>query len=139
MAETLALVGLASNVLQFIDTGGKAVSYLRELYKGGSLKENDGIEARIRLLQDSLTKLKENSSVKSDVNLAAMIDRCFKLSKDLMGILEDLKPKKQRNKFMEATSKSLKTILKREKIKDLERRLESMQASICSYLDVLLR
>jgi len=139
MAEVLTLVGLAGNVVQFIDAGAKAVFYLRELYRRGSLKDNDKIEARTRLLQVSITMLNVNPSVKLDVELTPIIDKCVKLSKELMGILDELKPTKKRSKLMEATSKSLKTMLQRGKIKDLESRLESMQTVIWSYLNALLR
>ncbi|KAF2179614.1 hypothetical protein K469DRAFT_640898 [Zopfia rhizophila CBS 207.26] len=138
MVEALALVGLACNVVQFLDVGGKTISYIRELYKAGSLKENAEIEDRILLLQASLEKFKEGPLLQQEEKLSALVKGSLLLSNDLMAIIQDLKPKKQRNQLLEATSKSLKTVRKRGEIKDMERRLGAMQDSVCTYLRVTL-
>jgi len=51
MAEALVIVGLASNVVQFMDAGGNLFLLIRELHRDGSLTENTELEKRIGVLQ----------------------------------------------------------------------------------------
>ena len=139
MAEALAIVGLASNVAQFMDAGGSLILLIRELYRDGSLTENTELEKRIGVLQASLEKLKDSPVSLKDGALAVLVEACFVLSSDLMAILKGLRPNKQKNQLWQATSKSLKTIRKRGQMKDIERRLEKMRDAICSHVSVLLR
>ena len=139
MAEVLAIVGLAGNVVQFMDAGGNLILLIRELYRDGSLTENTELEKRIGVLQASLEKLKDGPASLKDSALAVLVEACFILSSDLMAILKGLRPNKQKNQLLQATSKSLKTIRRRGQMKDIERRLEKMRDAICSHLNVLLR
>ena len=139
MAEALAIVGLASNVVQFMDAGGNLIPLIRELYRDGSLTENTELEKRIGVLQASLEKLKDSPTSLNDSTLTVLVEASFVLSSDLMAILKGLRPNKQKNQLLQATSKSLKTIRRRGQMKDIERRLEKMRDAICSHLSVLLR
>ena len=139
MTEALAIVGLASNVVQFMDAGGNLISLIRELYRDGSLTENTELEKRIGVLQASLEKLKDSPTSLNDGTLTVLVEASFALSSDLMAILKGLRPNKLKNQLLQATSKSLKTIRRRGQMKDIERRLEKMRDAICSHLSVLLR
>jgi len=139
MAEALAIVGLASNVVQFIDAANGFVSFTHELYKSGSLAENSEIEKKTIALEESLKKLQHGRNMDLDDKLKAMVEACFVLSADLTMLLEGLKPNKQKNHLLQASSKSLKMMRKRGKIKDIERRLEKMRDAICSHLTIIIR
>jgi len=138
MAEALTLVGLAGNIVQFLDAAGKIVSFAQELYKGGSLNVNDEIEKTTRALQESLTLI-DFDKVHKDARLQALISACMVLTDDMTELLEGLKVTKKRNQLMEVTSKSFKMIRERGKMKDLERRLGNLRDGICSYLTVILK
>lgn len=138
MAEALAIVGLASNVVQFLDAAGNFFSFTYELYKYGTLAENSEIETRTSALMASLAMVQQGGGMSVDKDLQVLIEACNPLSTDMMTLLEEVKPNKRKNKILQASSASLKMMRKKKEIKDIERRLGKMRDMICMHLTVLL-
>lgn len=139
MAEALAIVGLASNIVQFIDAAGSFIAFFSELYKSGSLGEYSAIEQHSNNLETSLELLRSRSSYATDVQLKTMVEGCIQLSKDLHALLNGLKPKQGKGRVSQAFLSSFKTLRKKSEIKKVEDRLTKLRDAICTHLAILLR
>ncbi len=133
------VVGLASNVVQFVDAAGKLLSGFNELYRSGSLADNVDVEERTNAFRVSLELLQHGSSTPMDTNLKILVDACIRLSAELMALLEGLKPNRQKNKTSQALLKSFRTMRKRQEIKSIEGKLEKLREAICCRLAILLK
>ena|ERR1700761_6916942 len=138
--EAFAVLGVAGNIVQFLEVAQRGVAFARELYRNGSLSENSVVEERTRYSLETFKILGQNSqNSRMTDNDRVMLAGCEKLAQDLIELLESLKPDSQKNKFVQAASKSMKTVLLRPKIKDLEKRLQTLRNAICHRLDVILQ
>lgn len=139
MAEALAALGLASNIVQFVDFGIKLMSHGRELYASadGVSKENSIIETiavDIKLLTQNLA----SSGVDYDGELRKLVKACNELSHDLLEVLGSLKIDTEKNRRMETMRKSLKSFRKRREINDIYDRLCKVRDQVCAHLNYLL-
>ncbi|KAI9699179.1 MAG: hypothetical protein M1820_007258 [Bogoriella megaspora] len=124
MAEALATISLAGNVIQFLTVSINVVSSVHELYKKGSLKSNLEVASTTGQIKGALDLLQNGAVAENDAELSALVVECLRLGDELMVILDGLKLDRRKNQFMEVTSKSLKSMRARTKIKDIERQLE---------------
>lgn len=141
-AEALALVGLAGNVVQFVSSAQQGLSYARELYHNGSLAENSEMEKITRYSLETFSILKENVNPSSGLTTRKedqeIFQECENVSRELLNLLNDLKPDNRKSQWREAASKSVRTMRARSKIKDLEKRLRRLREMICLRLNVVL-
>lgn len=141
MAEALAALGLAANIIQFVDFGVRLFSSSRELYKSaeGALKENvelGEITSNIRLVAQSIT----NSTIGVDEPaLREVAGTCLRLADELLATLHGLKVDGQKHRQAETLRKSLKGIRSRHKVKDIYDRLCKVREQICFHLSCLLK
>ena len=137
MAETLAGLGLASNIVQFVDAGIRFLSYARELYEEGASRENTEIEK----IAADITSITQNLALGAarDPTLQDLVVTCAHLARDLHAILQALKVDTQKNRRVEAIVKPLKRLQKIRKIKDIYDRLCKVRDQVCFHLNYLLR
>ncbi|KAN0092287.1 hypothetical protein V8E51_018134 [Hyaloscypha variabilis] len=140
MAEALAALGLAANIINFVDFGIRLFSSSRELYQSaeGALKENIELAesaSNIRLVVQRIT----NSIIGIDEPaLREVAGTCLELADELLEILNGLKVENQKHRKAETLRKSLKGIRSRHKVKDLYDRLCKVREQICFHLSCLL-
>jgi hypothetical protein len=141
MAEALAALSLAANIINFVDFGIRLFSSSRELYQSaeGALKENIELAesaSNIRLVVQRIT----NSRIGVDEPaLREVAGTCLRLADELLATLHGLKIDNQKHRQAETLRKSLKGIRSRHKVKDLYDRLCKVREQICFHLSDLLR
>jgi hypothetical protein len=74
-----------------------------------------------------------------DPNLQKLTATCSSISNELVALLRSLQLDPQKNRLIEAASKSLKSHLAKSRIKDMERGLLKVRDEICTRLLILLR
>jgi hypothetical protein len=61
------------------------------------------------------------------------------LAEELLDVMKSLKIDKTKNKRLESVKKSFRSVVKKDKIRDLERRLGNIKEEVCLQLVVLLK
>ena len=145
--EALAALGLASNVLQFIDFGQKLVARSVELFGSASGALSTHIELEnltgdldamcLNLLtsQESLTKSKPS---REEIDLLTLAAGCRELATEFTDLLQRLKVQNQKSKWA-SLRQALKSVWNENAIKSYVRRLENYRGQIMARLLELLR
>jgi hypothetical protein len=149
MAEAFAAIGLAGNIVQFLDLGTILLLKGQELYKSadGALKENLEIEklaSEVKSLSQKLTsethcRFLSDSTTEHTVAIRKLANTSHGLAEELLDILRSLKIDKKKIKRWDSFKKSFRSVMKKDKIRDLERRLGNIREEICLQLVVLLK
>jgi len=137
--DPLSALGLASNVLQFIDFTSKLFSLASEVYHSanGASKETEELEVIIKHLQ-SLCEgvwqpLKDpGEKYPQDNGLRELSRKCFEAGDELLQALQSLQMKgtsKRWNSFCSA----LTTIWKQKDINKMRGRLESLKSELAFH------
>jgi hypothetical protein len=144
MLEPLSALSLAGSIVQFVDFGLKVVSESRQRYRSatGALPENLTLEivvADLSTISESLAShASEQPGVRTrqtwnqgreDKALRELAARCKELADELLDILEDLKVKGPHRRW-ESCRQAFRSMVKRERIRDMEKRLEQIRAQL---------
>ncbi|KAI0387062.1 hypothetical protein F5Y04DRAFT_242934 [Hypomontagnella monticulosa] len=138
MAE-LAAIGLAANVLQFIDAGYSITSSATEVYRSvlGMSAETSNRLATITDLEQISTQLQSTSStVPRHESLRELSSKCHALSRELIDILKSLRAKKK-GSILESFRVGAKFWWNRSKIESIHKCLDDYRAQIQLELTVL--
>jgi hypothetical protein len=127
--DSFAAIGLAGNIITFIDFGFEVVSAAREIYSSttGTTSENKDLE----FLTDKVTNLALNLQIRKPTSLMVDNERnlndlaieCTRLSVDLLDLLKNLKARKA-GSTKEALQVVWRNIRKKKEKTELETRLE---------------
>lgn len=126
MAE-LAAIGLAGNIVQFVDFGFKLSRDFKEIYQSA-----EGGKAKHLELEDVTTDLEclcqklQNTTIPATQDSGELRDlarACAKLARELLAMLEKVKVNKERNPRLATFKQALKNIWKDKDISALEERL----------------
>jgi hypothetical protein len=122
--ETLPIIGLVGNVVQFVDFGGKLIEKSTELYRSseGALAGNIDVETATNHLLLHSNKLKDAASTTGDNTLKRLCESCKSTADELLAALNKLKVNSQQYKW-ESIRKALRSVWSKEKIRELEGRL----------------
>lgn len=144
--EPLTALGLAANLIQFVDFASKLVTRARETYKSvdGALVENSELQAVTENLQTLTGRLHVSS--KGQVNhfssaekqLHDLCSGCRDATAQLLAALERLKTKGNHNRWS-SFRQALESVWKESEIQSLATRLERFRRQIDTTLLVLLR
>jgi hypothetical protein len=139
--DALAAVGLASNIISFIDFSCELITGAREVYKSGDGRtaENATLESILvdleEFSQGLITDLKATTS--NERALLRLSTDCLKLSQELSSVLAKLKTSGGNMKW-----KSLRTkwtsMRKERHISSMESRLSSYRGQILIRLQFVL-
>ena len=141
MAETLAAVGLVSNIVQFVDFGTKLLATSRALYHSteGAMQENVDLEmitASIRSVSQGIV----NGTLGIDEpELRNLAGTCTTLADELLAFLSRLKIDSTKNRQLEVIRKSFKSIRFGRTVRELNDRLCRVRDQVFVQLDYLLR
>ena len=136
--ESLAALGLAANIVQFVEFGYKLFSESRELYKASDKPVEESVELAIisKALKHMSDNLVETSS--SDVQqaqakapLLPLAERCQTIADELLVALNALQVKGAKGKW-QCFRSALKRVWKSQDIENMARRLDS----ICGHLTI---
>lgn len=134
--EAVAAIGLAANILQFIDFGTRILSKGKEIYTStdGTLKENITIEAVVNHLKDSLARLQGYTALRS-VAAQKLQDECGILINEILNALDKVKVKGPPSKW-KSLRKALKSVRSKGQIEQWLRQLESLRNEYNTELEV---
>jgi hypothetical protein len=147
MAE-LTTIGLARNIIQFVDFGVKLFAGSRELYKSATGSTEEGLELEVvtKSLQDLAQSLNTDKSPrlgqavsKDERELRKLTAECEKLAEKLLQTLKKLKVKDNGNRKWDSFRKALARVMKEKEIKDLEDRLARFRKQISQVLLLMMR
>jgi hypothetical protein len=144
--DPISALGLAGNLVQFVDFLFKLVSESRGIYKSatGALNEHaflEKIAVDLSKLSDSLPSTTlgvtgSSSLVGHDIlDLAA---ECKDVSRRLLGALEEIKVKGSHRRW-KSFVQALKSVWKREEIEELTRRLDRIQNLLNTRLLAMMK
>jgi len=138
--ETLAIIGLVGNIVQFVDFSGKLVSKSAELYRSseGVLTENSDIETAINHLVLLNNKLKDAATTTGDSALQSLCKSCSTTADQLLAVLDKVKVKGKQGKW-KSIRKALRSVWSREEVEELGRRLERFREELNLHVTVDLR
>jgi hypothetical protein len=145
MGDALAVISLAGNIVQFVDFSIKLVSTGKELYQSAdrALKENVELEevtADLKLLSQTLTTSAPSYGIpEGGKSLRKLADTCIQLADELIAHLESLKINTDKNRRWESINKSLQSVWKGSKTKDIEARLGKVKEEVLFHLVFLLK
>lgn len=141
--DPLTAIGLASNILSFIDFSARLLKGAKEIHDSqhGVLEENRSRETTVREMQRMSTRMLAPGSgdnPEDDSSLSNLARECRGLSTQLISLLEKIKPK-----VSGSTTQSLASAM-RNKIHDSERasleaRLNDCRAQLHLELSNLTR
>ncbi|KAJ0418873.1 hypothetical protein BJY00DRAFT_314553 [Aspergillus carlsbadensis] len=141
MMDALAAVGLASNIISFIDFSCELITGAREVYKSGDgrTSENATLESILVDLEDFsqglITDLKGTTS--NEKALLRLSTDCLKLSQELSGVLAKLKASGGNLKWKSLRAKWA-SMRKERDITSMESRLSSYRGQILIRLQFML-
>jgi hypothetical protein len=137
MAESLALLGLAANIIAFVDFAFKVVAETRNLRDAhqSSTSEIRELDLIVQHVQDhNANRLRENIDgiklSRDEKNVLAMVQECERLAAELKEIIGTLKVREGRLRTMESGRVAIRSVWKRKDLQSLQKRLESLDQRI---------
>ena len=156
MLDPLTALGVASNILSFIDFGVKLASGAIGIYGSieGASKDNMALEAITRDLSEMSDDLGQNARMLKRMRvgtnrvsqatmsqvppLLQLASHCNQLADNLINTLEKLKVKGS-FKAMKSGAATLKTLLKADEIAALQRSLNDARSQMTIRITILIR
>ncbi|GFN19674.1 uncharacterized protein AtWU_09479 [Aspergillus tubingensis] len=130
--DPLTAVGLASNIISFVDFTTQVISRCEELYRSASGATAENLE-----LEDLATNIRrlaeETQSTKEDEILKSLSSQCISVSDELIALLNSVKVKSDRRGWA-SIHQALKSVWKQSDIDDLQQRLNQIQAQLYNRL-----
>ena len=138
--ETLAIIGLVGNIVQFVDFSCKLISKSTELYQSseGALAETIDTEAATNHLVLLNKRLKNTAGTTSDATLESLCKSCGNAADKLLAALDKVKVKGKQDKW-KSVRKALRSVWSKEEIEELERRLAKFREELNLHVVVDLR
>jgi len=138
--ETLAVISLVGNIIQFVDFSGKLISKSVQLCQSseGALVENIDTETATNHLILLNDKLKDTATSTGDKALQDLCEACLTVARELLDALDKVKVKGKHEKW-KSIRKALRSVWSKEYIEELERRLAKLRTELNLHLLVDLR
>ncbi|KAG8531407.1 uncharacterized protein KY384_003036 [Bacidia gigantensis] len=144
--ESLAALGLAANICQFLQFGGKLVHDTSELYNSldGTTSANRVLETITKDLTNLCVELGKNegsidqtSASQSEKSLLALAQECQKKGEDFISLLQEMKVDQSSGKLRSAW-RAVRGVSKEREIKQYEQELAAYQSSLATRLLMVL-
>ncbi|KAK4449067.1 hypothetical protein QBC34DRAFT_326556 [Podospora aff. communis PSN243] len=140
--EALAALGLAANILQFVEFTRHLLSSTRELAEWGAKSEHTelvSIAQQLRTLAESIRPPGPDSSdnaeedIYPDSGLGKLAKSCIEIADELLAVLDSLKTK-GKNQRWRSFQHALLAVLKAEKVAALQKRMDQLSRALYSQL-----
>ena len=141
--DPITALGIAGNVVQFIDFGLKAVSKAREIHASstGSLVEN----VNLTLLAEDIAAVTAKLSISTGAGVESgngslddICKRCVEAATELLGALKGMHSSGEKSKWRSARQ-AVKAMWGRAKVEELRRKLEMWRDEIQFHVLVDLK
>ncbi|RSL57438.1 hypothetical protein CEP53_006487 [Fusarium sp. AF-6] len=138
MAEALAALGVAANVLQFIECGYRIVKAAQELKadKDEFMLSTGETEMLAKSLNLTLGQIQTGCAIPIPPHLSTTISTCIELSEKLGRLLDDIKVPPKEKPIWKRIQAWFKTYTKVDEIKSLDNRLTLLRTNICDQLNL---
>ena len=140
--DPLTAVGLAGNIITFIDLSTKVVSRAKQLYESasGATSENDELESLTKNLKDLADRTRRkppNTSrnghfslnITSETVLDNISQQCIQVADELLETLESVKVKGD-GRTLKSAFQAVKTVWKQDSIDAIQRRLDRISKQL---------
>ncbi|OCK72799.1 hypothetical protein K432DRAFT_430890, partial [Lepidopterella palustris CBS 459.81] len=139
--ETLAIIGLIGNIVQFIDFSGKLIAESTELYRSseGALAENIDAETATNHLVLLSNKIKDAATTTTSGDaLKTLCESCESTAEKLLAALNKVKVNGKQDRW-KSIRKALRSVWSKEDIRELEGRLARFREELNLHVIVDLR
>jgi hypothetical protein len=140
--DPLTAVGLAGNIITFIDLSTKVVSRAKQLYESasGATSENDELESLTNNLKDLADRTRRKPSntlrnghfslnITSETVLDNLSQQCIQVADELLETLESVKVKGD-GRTLKSAFQAVKTVWKQDSIDAIQRRLDRISKQL---------
>jgi hypothetical protein len=145
MLDPLTALGLAGNIVQFVDFSSKLISEGIELYNSmdGALTRNVELNSIVEDLSLVAADLGSDGTSsyrysKDERALAMLADQCKILADNLLEVLQDLTVRSPHKKW-KSVRQALRTVWKDKEIQDIQNRLQGFRNQLTLRLVALLK
>ncbi|KAK2010211.1 hypothetical protein LZ32DRAFT_563385 [Colletotrichum eremochloae] len=143
MAESLAALGVAANIAQFVELGLKAAVSIVKIYRSinddGWTAHNANLDLMAKDLRNRCDRLKKDTDVKLDPTMVSLLKRCNdtadELSSELRGLVGESATKHQ---TWAKLIVSFAAYFKRSKIEAIQARLLDIKTQVFEHIQILL-
>ncbi|KAF4499447.1 small s [Fusarium agapanthi] len=142
--DPFTAIGLAGNILTFIDIGFRLVSQTKGIYdsKSNSTAQNDSLSVMTTrfttTMADMQSKIPSGNLSNDEMALKELVTECSSISDELQNLLADLKAKKP-NSIRSSMKATLRDWSKKKEKDDLHKRLESSRQQLDLLLSTMTR
>ena len=145
--DPFSALGLASNVVQFIDFGSKLISESHTIYKSASGSSTGSIE--LELIYSDLNELTKGLQSATQSNrqllsadeaaLRQLADSCSTVATELLNVVNTLKvDKNSKHRKWQSFRQAIKSVWKQADIDNLQKRLADFRAQLTLRLVAIL-
>ena len=138
--DPLTALGLAGNIVQFVDFSSKLLCGAYEVYSSTSGATAD-LDTVIKDLQAATRRLSPPSSkprTDDEIALSSLVSNCRKLSEDIQKVLDKLQSKNPHQKWA-SLRVAWSSMRKREKLVSLETRLNRYRSEILVRISIMMK
>ncbi|KAF5554177.1 hypothetical protein FMEXI_2163 [Fusarium mexicanum] len=142
--DPFTAIGLAGNILTFIDIGFRLVNQTKGIYdsKSNSTAENDSLSVMTTRFTATManmqSKILSGNLSKDEIALKELVIECSSISDELQNLLAELKAKKP-NSVRSSMKAALRDWSKKKEKDDLHKRLESSRQQLDLLLSTMTR
>jgi hypothetical protein len=147
--EPFTALGLAGNVIQFVDFGMRLLSETHEIYQSSSGSPTGIIEIEsifqdlsnlgAKLKISSISPSKPSGISPEEQALVELAGSCKRLADDLLATIKDLKVNDGPNRKWRSFRQGLITLWKKDKIDAVQKRLDNFRKQLSLQLLAILR
>lgn len=144
MLDPVTAIGLAGNIVQFVDFSGKIVLTALKIYRSPAGTTQDGFDAK--LVADNIASLKNRIEFDLVRPLTASEDQILELGKQCVETAEELAAlfrtrfgRQIKPGILIATKEALRLGWKKEEIENMKKRLASFREQLTLHILVDLR
>ena len=149
MVDPFLTIGIAANILQFLDLGSKLFNVGRQIHHYGQSEEHMEIELVAKdlyciaeSLEASLSHSPESEQpVEDEVLLRRLVERCQGICDEIFGIIEKLKvrPGSAGQARWKSFYAAAKIILKQQDVQSLRKRMNNIRQELIVHTLMFLR
>ncbi|KAF4436097.1 small s [Fusarium acutatum] len=142
--DPFTAIGLAGNILTFIDIGLRLASQTKGIYdsKSNSTAENDNLGVMATrftaAMNDMRSKIPNGNLSKDEIALKELVEECSIISDELQNLLAELKARKP-NSLRSSVKATFRDWRKKPEKDDLHKRLESSRQQLDLLLTTMTR
>jgi hypothetical protein len=145
--DPFTAIGLAGNIVQFLDFSGTLISKGTEIYRSAHGSSTTNLELELvyndlfnlsKTLASTPTTMSQVGKSQSD-KIALIASSCQSVAQELLNIVQDLKldPNSKHRKW-KSFRQALKSVWKQSKIDDLEGRLDRLRKQLSLHLATIV-